>query len=160
MDLICKSPSRIQNYCSWWRPPDLGNGKCIEVDLENVKAFDRFKVYYKQESKIKIRKVTHMVTRRNAFPEFSLQPIIDSFRSNMEEKIIEKNYSLNSILNTDQSIYTYEYVLERNPDFQGSKDVAAAIKSKQKNTHSYIIQITISVTGKLVLPVFLITQEP
>lgn len=104
--------------------------------------------------------MTDIVTSREAFQILYLQPTIDSFHSNVQKKNNRKNYSLNSILNTDRNRCAYEYASERTPGFQGSKDVATAFKGQKKTTHLYTIQITISAAGMLVGKVFFITQEP
>lgn len=65
--------------------------KAIEVGLEIFKESDRFTAYFKQEYKIKIRKVIHLATRSNVFAALSPRTfknwsIVDPFRIIMQEK--------------------------------------------------------------------------
>lgn len=99
-----------------------------------------------------------MVIMNDAFCELSLHLIIDIFTVTCKKKVIE-NYSFSSIRNADQSGYTYEYVSKSTLDFQGSKNVAAAVKIKYKITHSYTNQLIINTSTKLIEPLILIIQE-
>lgn len=108
-----------------------------------------------QEFKIKSRKITHMVTRRDAFLELSLQPITDFFRCTVQGK----KQKLPSQLNPEyrlELLYIWIHLL--NSWVSRVKDVAVAVKIKRKTNHSYTLEKSISSTGKLVGPEFLITQ--
>lgn len=64
------------------------------------------------------------------------------------------------IMNIDQSGYQYEYFSERTLSFKGEHATPIAIRSMSRTTHSYTIQPTLSLSGKLQSPLFLCTQEP
>ena len=54
--------------------------KTVDLGLDSFKASQRFIAYFEREHKIKSCKVTHTVTRKDLFPELTLQPKIDTFR--------------------------------------------------------------------------------
>lgn len=133
--------------------------KAFELGLHHFKACSKFILTFKNENKITSRKVTHIVTKRDLFPDISLQPLIDDFRCNLKKMIEQRKCKLSNILNTDQSGFNYEIVSNRTLDMTGNKNVDMSVISKNKTTHSYTIQMTISAAGTFVGPLLIITQE-
>lgn len=133
--------------------------KAFEVGIPNFKASSHFIVDFKNKYKITSRRITHLVTKRNLFPEVSLQPIIDEFRDNFQKMVNQRKCQLSCIMNTDQSGFNYEIVSKRTLDIRGSKTVDATVIAKNKTTHSYTIQMTINAAGKFVGPLFIVLQE-
>ncbi len=70
------------------------------------------------------------------------------------------NYSDDDVYNTDQSGFTREIHSGRTLKFKGTKHVEGVVQSISATTHSYTIQPTISKSGKLLSPLFIVLQEP
>lgn len=64
------------------------------------------------------------------------------------------------ILNVNQTGFRYERLGKRTLDTKGSRDVRIAGKSKNKQTHSYTVQPTISRDGRLIGKLLICFQEP
>ena len=62
-------------------------------------------------------------------------------------------------MNTDQSGFNYEIMSKQIMDYRGSKTTDAAVRSKNKTTHSHTIQMTFNAIGKFVNPLFLVLRE-
>lgn len=73
---------------------------------------------------------------------------------------LAKYYKETEIMNTEQIGVEKEQHSTRTLDFQGTKKVYGAVRSKNATTHSYTLQPTISLDGKLVGPILLCLQEP
>ena len=71
-----------------------------------------------------------------------------------------KNNGPNTVYNTDQSGFNLELHSGRTLDIKGVKGVEAITQSKSAMTHSYTIQPTISASGKLLSPLFIVLKEP
>jgi hypothetical protein len=133
--------------------------KAVEVGMPNFKASSHFISSFKKHHKIGSRHVTHAVTKRNLFPELSLQTTIDEFRKDLNKLIEQNKYEQSWILNTDQSAFQYEMTSKRTMHIKGAKNVESSVISKNKTKHSYTIQMTISADGHFVGPLLIILQE-
>lgn len=133
--------------------------KAFDIGMPSFKASRCFLSNFKAEHKIKGRKVTHIVTQKNLFPQLSLQPLMDNFRDDLTKMIQQNKYALHNIVNTDQSGFQYEMSPKRTLDFIGAKNVESSVKNKNKTTHSYTVQMTIAADGRPVGPLLIILQE-
>ena len=69
-------------------------------------------------------------------------------------------YREDLILNTDQTGLQLELRSTRTLSHQGEKMTLVTVRSTNETTHSYTIQPTISMSGKIVGPVYLCLKEP
>lgn len=64
-----------------------------------------------------------------------------------------------NVYNSDQSGFQLEMHSGRTLEVEGEKQVQCLVQSVSSTTHSYTIQPTISATGKLLSPLFLVLKE-
>lgn len=69
-------------------------------------------------------------------------------------------YDLDYVINTDQSGIQLEFYSTRTLSYKGEKATALTVRSKNATTHSFTVQPCVSLTGKLVGPLFLCLKEP
>jgi len=69
------------------------------------------------------------------------------------------HYNDDSVLNTDQLGFELEIPPTRTLSYRGEKTTLATVRSINATTHSYTIQPIISMSGKVVGPVFLCLEE-
>ena len=74
-------------------------------------------------------------------------------------KVFFKNFPDDQIYNTDQSNFPKEVHSGRTLEFEGARHVRGVVQSISATTHSYTIQPTISKSGKLLSPLFIVLQE-
>jgi hypothetical protein len=75
-------------------------------------------------------------------------------------KLFLQNFADDDVYNSDQSGFSKEIHSGRTLEFQGERHVEATVQSTSATTHSYTIQPTISKSGRLLSPLFVILQEP
>ena len=68
-------------------------------------------------------------------------------------------YNEDFLLNTDQSSLEFEIYSNRTLSHQGEKTTLSAVRSINETTHSYTVQPTISLNGKIVGPIYLCLKE-
>ena len=66
----------------------LTTDKAFEVGIPNFKSSKHFILGFKNEHKTTSRRTTHLVTKRNLFPEISLQPIIGEFWDTFQKMVV------------------------------------------------------------------------
>jgi hypothetical protein len=69
------------------------------------------------------------------------------------------NFAPSSIWNTDQSAFEKERMGSHTLEVKGTREVTAIVQSVSSTTHSYTVQPSISLDGKLMKPLFIILQE-
>ncbi len=112
---------------------------------------------FKSANRICSRKITKFVTSRYKQESEQIAATAQLF---VESALITfSDYSLNQILNTDQSGFNYEMYSGRTLAPKGQKEVLSTVKSLHATTHSFTIQPTISLDGQLLSPLFLCLQE-
>jgi hypothetical protein len=75
-------------------------------------------------------------------------------------KLFLQNFADDNIYNTDQSGFNKEIHSRCTLEIRGAQHVEAAVQSIASTTHSYTIQSTMSKSGKILSPLFIILQEP
>lgn len=133
--------------------------KACHLNVPSFKASDSYVKQFKRQHNIVGRKVTKKVTIMNPYPDVSLELVCDNFRQELQKVIEIGQYTLNNVLNTDQSGFTYEIATKRTLAIKGQKDVAVAVQHMNKTTHSYTIQLSINAIGKLIGPLMIVLQE-
>jgi len=99
-----------------------------------------------------------VVTKREVDNEDDIQKSADIFVAKVR-KLLE-SYKEDNVLNTDQSGLELEVHSNRTLTHQGEKTTLSTVRSKNATTHSYIVQPMISLSGKVIGPVFLCLKEP
>ncbi|CAF4807630.1 unnamed protein product, partial [Rotaria sp. Silwood2] len=87
-----------------------------------------------------------------------MQHSADNFVSTVR-KLLPK-YDPDYVINTDQSGIQIELSSTRTLSHRGEKTTALSVRSKNATTHSFTVQPCISLSGKLVGPLFLCLREP
>jgi len=77
-----------------------------------------------------------------------------------EVRTLLPRYTADYVLNTDKSGLEFEINSSRTLSYHGDKITLATVRSKNASTHSYTVQLMISLSDKLVGPVLLCLTEP
>ncbi|CAF4629857.1 unnamed protein product, partial [Rotaria sp. Silwood2] len=129
-----------------------------QMNLDDFQASITWLLEFKKRHGICSRKITNIVTKKD----------INNFDNikKSEEEFLQKFHQLSGkylpkqILNTDQVGIEKELHSTRTLSIKGERKTFGSVVSKNATTHSYTIQPTISLEGKLVGPMFLCLQEP
>lgn len=112
---------------------------------------------FKRKYKIRQRKVTKFISKNDIA---SLEDTLLSAETFQKQtKVLMKKYSLDHVINTDQSGCQYENVINRSLDFKGAKTILVKKQNLNKITHSYTVQYSLTASGNLLPHVFICTQE-
>lgn len=131
--------------------------KSQELGLSEFKGSNKFLTNLKKRLRISSRRVTTVVTRRYAASEEEKQRLKTSLLTTVNGLL--PDYSLNHVLNSDQSGFNYEYVSTRTLSHTGERKTLQVAKSISNTTHSYTIQPIVSAAGKLLSPMLICLQE-
>ena len=112
---------------------------------------------FKRRHELVSRKVTKVHSSSKMVAAAKILEATNTFRN---EVLAESpKYSPQLVFNTDQSGFQYEFYSTRTLSFKGEKDTPITVKSMNKTTHSYSIQPTLGLDGKLHGPLYLCLQE-
>ncbi len=128
----------------------MGFKKSNELNF-NFKASDSWIFNFKKTYRIKSRKVTKYITKRDELTQLEKKLKAQNFVKSINQIIYD--YDSNHVLNTDQSGFNYEIYKDRTLTYIREKDSMYAI------THSYSIQPLISFEGRLVGKLLLYLKE-
>ena len=139
---------------------DIRRWARIQAKNEN---FDNFKTSatwlfsFKQRNGITSRKITKFASTRDNIDKMEIRQNAEKFIVDVK-RLISK-YTLNSVLNADQSSFNYELVSNRTLSFSGEKNTNALVRSSNVISHSYTVMPIITATGELLSPVLICLQE-
>ena len=131
--------------------------KKIEIGMQNFTASSRWLWKFKRHYRIVSRRITRFVT--SSYSKEKVNIIASANRFVDSTRLFLENFSDDQVYNTDQSGFQKELHSGRTLDFKGVKQVHASAQSVSATTHSYSIQPTISKSGKLLSPLFIVLQE-
>ena len=134
-----------------------GLNKAREINFTEFTASNRWLSRLKNGYNIVSRKITHFVTNHHVHEQETINANAKHFVEETNSLIV--NYEMTNIFNTDQSGFNYEMVSKRTLSVEGEKTTFGLIKSKSAVTHSYTIQPLISMTGKLLSPLYICLKE-
>lgn len=118
----------------------------------------RWVTKFKSKYKIPQRKVTKYVAAKD---RASLEETIKSAEIFQKQTArLLQNFDAKFVINTDQTGCEYRMDIKRTLSYKGEKTVQLAVRDKNKITHSYTAQYSITASGELLPAVFLCTQEP
>jgi hypothetical protein len=123
----------------------------------NFKASDSWVLNFKKRYRIKSRKVTKYITKRNELTQLDKKLKAENFVKSINQIIYD--YDSSHVLNTDQSGFNYEIYKDRTLTYIGEKDTYGTVNSMYATTHSYSIQPLISLEGRLVGKLLLCLKE-
>lgn len=129
-----------------------------DMNLDNFQASESWLLLFKNRHGICSRKITNIVTKREISNFDDIKRSEEEFLKKFHE--LSRNYSSKDIVNTDQVGVEKELHSTRTLSFQGEKKTFGRVLSKNATTHSYTIQPTISLDGRVIGPMFLCLQEP
>lgn len=113
---------------------------------------------FKTANRIRKRKITKTVSRLNFQSAGEKLTAACEFRQrirSLHDILFEDQY----IFNTDQSGFEKEMHQHHTLEFRGTQQVSAVVQSVSATTHSYTIQPTFSMSGRLLKPLLVIMQE-
>ena len=128
-----------------------------EANVNNFKASDTFILQFKKDYRISGRKITKFITHARSQNSEDLENEAIEFVHTVSNEM--KNYSLNEILNADQSGFNKELTSTRTLTVRGEKHTPSCINSSHAISHSITIQPVISAAGNLLPQFLLIHQE-
>ena len=129
-----------------------------EAGASSFAASSRWIMGFKKRHDIVSRKVTGW---SDSSKNRQLQEIEASRRRFIQEySDLRYYYPRHLVWNFDQSGFNYEISNERTLSFRGDRNVVLDLESRNKNTHSYTIQATISRAGTLIGKLLLCLREP
>jgi hypothetical protein len=126
----------------------------IEINLESFIASSGWLWRFKNHYNIVPRKITKFVSGSYSKAKVNIIGTADLFVS--FTKLFLQNFTEDNIYKTDQSGFNKEIHSGHTLKITGAQRVKAAVQSIAAITHSYIIQPTISKSGKLLSPLFII----
>ncbi|XP_032679519.1 uncharacterized protein LOC116847972 [Odontomachus brunneus] len=112
---------------------------------------------FKRRNNIRQRRITKYVSEKEAAEMDEILAVADRFRKQIQPLL--QNYSLDLIINTDQTGCQYQSTIDRTLAQKGVQSVFVKKKSSYKISHSYTAQYALTCSGKLVPKVFLCLQE-
>ncbi|RWS00424.1 uncharacterized protein B4U79_05620 [Dinothrombium tinctorium] len=131
--------------------------KAREIQFINFNASRAWVLNLKNENKIVSRKITHVVTRHNERDQQAIMSSATNFLNEINGKIA--NYNKDYIFNTDQSGFKYTFYSTRTLSNAGESNTSVLVDSTNATTHSFTIQVMISLSGKVMEPFYICLQE-
>jgi hypothetical protein len=122
-------------------------------NFKNFKASKSFIKRFKQENRIRSRKITQIVSRSHKETLKNIITNANNFKIRIRELI--PSFQHDHIFNTDQCGFNIEIPPIRTLAHVGSRDIVAAVQCVNATTHSYTVQHCTTFNGFL-LPRFLI----
>ncbi|KAE8751167.1 hypothetical protein FOCC_FOCC002251 [Frankliniella occidentalis] len=123
----------------------------------HFKASTWWLTQFKRTHKIVGRKITKFVSKKDirdktAIEDSALDFVIDTMP-------LLDEFGLDNVYNSDQSGFQYEIHCGRTLADKGQKKVEIIAQSKNALTHSYTIMPTMSASGVLIEPLYMVLQE-
>ena len=134
-----------------------GLRKAAQLSDKTFAATDYWIYQFKKRHNIVSRKITKLVTKREIQNKDVIHQSAKDFVSNVHNVI--SNFHPHYILNTDQSGLQLEMYSARTLSYREEKLTLSTVRSINNTTHSYTVQPMISMSGKLVGPLFLCLKE-
>jgi hypothetical protein len=128
-----------------------------QLTLTGFKASPSWLYDFKVNHSVVSRKILRFVSPRMVIEESVIeQSAVDFVR---EVKALMAAHPKHDVFNADQSGFEKELHSGRTLETRGAKQVEAIVQSINATTHSYSIMPTISASGRLKSPLFIVLQE-
>ena len=128
-----------------------------QVNLPTFKAGHTWIMNFKKVHNIISRKVTKFVSRSTRQDKQHLHLTFSEFVNQVKPYIATHNPS--NVYNADESGFNLEIHSGRTLTPRGGKTIEASVQSVSSITHSYMILPTISASGQLLSPLFMMLKE-
>ena len=119
------------------------------MGIPRFKASNYFLRQFKHRYKITSRKITTFITRRDVSLDTVVRTRALEFVREVTDYVFANVIDADMVLNTDQSRFEYEITSNRTLSMTGRKTTEATVASVVSATHSYTIQVLISMSGCL-----------
>lgn len=130
-----------------------------EFGCENFKASKHFINNFKTEYGITSRIITQIVTRNNLEEDEEIRKTASNFNEKINQLIKDTPLEPTNIWNCDQSGFNYEMSSRATLSKKGEKVTLATYQSINSITHSYTIDIALSMSGHLAKKMYICFQE-
>ena len=131
--------------------------KAREINDTTFAATDFLRHQFKRRYHICGRRITKLVTKRQVDNEEDIRQLTDQFV--MQVQIILSKYNLDNVFNTDQSGLQLKLFSNRTLSFEAEYLTLGKVQSINNTTHSYTIQLMITMSGRQIGPLFLCLKE-
>jgi len=128
-----------------------------EINFLHFKAGATWILNFKRKHGIVSRKITKFINRSSKTNQEQLQIACQEFISSVKSFI--DLFEIQNIYNADESGFNLEIHSGRTLTTQGVKTVETVVQSQSAITHSYTIMPTISASGQLLSPIYLVLKE-
>lgn len=126
--------------------------------LSDFKASDHWLHCFKTKYRIRSRKITKVVSKKNYENKEKIAETAQDFVTNTALPAI-KDLDPSQVYNTDQSGFSLEIHSGRTLANIGDKKVEVVVQSTHATTHSYTIMPTITMAGELLPQVMIVLNE-
>lgn len=131
--------------------------KANEYPGFKLKASDSWIARFRSRNRISSRRIQKLVNRSSIRDMEQIGLMAEEFRNEMQPLISVHDPTL--VWNTDQTGFKYEIVSNRTLSWKGERSTfGSAISPKNKVTHSYTVQYTITYAGRILPKVFVCLQ--
>jgi len=132
--------------------------KARELECTNhFKASTWWLTQFKRTHRIVGRKITKFVSKKDVREKAAIQDSALDFV--IDTMPLMNEFGLDNVFNSDQSGFQYEIHCGRTLADKGQKKVEIIAQSKNALTHSYTIMPTMSASGVLLEPLYMVLQE-
>ena len=83
-----------------------------------------------------------------------------TFVADVNEHITTENIQMGSVWNCDQSQFNYELSSDRTLSMKGERNTVSTLQSCNSATHSYTIDVAISMDGRLADKLYICFEKP
>ncbi|XP_018497412.1 tigger transposable element-derived protein 2-like, partial [Galendromus occidentalis] len=133
--------------------------KARELELTRFSASHNWIQNFKRCYRMTSRKVTKFTTHKRERDQEEIENAAAELILDFVDTV-RPNYDPPQIFNTDQSGFNYLVYSNRTQSHTGEKKTLVAIQAMNALTHSYTIQPTLNMDGRLVGRLFVNLQEP
>lgn len=142
----------------YWNLQNWASEAKRRIDVE-FKISNTFLKNFKKDNNIVTRKITKYLTTREISNEAEIKRAGNEFVEKINIMVRDGGLNHDNVWNTDQSNFEYEMCTARTLSQKGEKDTWARCQSTNSLTHSYTIQVHISLSGKLGKSIYICFQE-
>lgn len=128
-----------------------------DIDCKRFKASERWATDFKKAHRIVSRKITKFVTQRDLVQKPDVEEEALDFVLDVQGTIASKGPE--KVTNSDQCGFECELRAGRTLTSKGLKKVVVVAQSKNALTHSYTIMPSVTASGKLIEPLYLVLRE-
>ena len=128
-----------------------------EIKLDDFHASHGWLENFKNRHRLTSLKITNFVSHHQVENREVIEKSKQNFISEFNK--VSSHFKPSEIFNTDQTGVEKELHSNRTISFVGEKRTFAAVQSKNATTHSYTLQPTISLDGRLFETIYLCLQE-